>query len=78
MPEDYRIPVKEGSRLTNDVLQVALAQHYRETRAIEHLVATTQEAAAYTLVKNAEEHLARANDWWEKCCTRVRMTAPEN
>jgi hypothetical protein len=28
-----RQPIKEGSRLTNDPLQVALAQHYNETQA---------------------------------------------
>jgi hypothetical protein len=74
-----RQPIKEGSRLTNDPLQVALAQHYNETqRAIAHAVAVEQEKRAYELVKQAEAHLSRAVDHWNACQTRMHATAPRN
>jgi hypothetical protein len=73
------IPVKEGSRLTNDPLQVALAQHYQEhQRAIEHVGAVAQERLAYELVKKAEAHLQACVDHWNACQTRMHATAPRN
>jgi hypothetical protein len=72
-------PVKEGSRLTNDPLQVALAQHYQEhQRAIEHVGAVAQEKLAYELVKKAEAHLQSCVDHWNACQTRMHATAPRN
>jgi len=78
---DLRLqPVKEGSKLTNDPLQVALAQHYHQEhqRAIEHVGAVAQERAAYELVKKAEAHLQSCVDHWNACQTRMHATAPRN
>jgi hypothetical protein len=72
-------PVKEGSRITNDPLQVALAQHYNEQqREIAHAVAVEQERKAYALVKAIEQSLADATDHWNECQTRMHATAPRN
>lgn len=79
MPENLHIPIKEGSRLTNDPLQIALAQHYNEhQRAIEHVGAVAQEKLAYDLVKKAEAHLQSCVDHWNACQTRMHATAPRN
>jgi hypothetical protein len=72
-------PIKEGSRLTNDPLQVALAQYYQEhQRAIEHVGAVAQEKLAYELLKKAEAHLQECVDHWNACQTRMHATAPRN
>jgi len=77
---DLRLqPVKEGSRLTNDPLQIALAQHFNEhQREIEHVGAVAQEKAAYVLVKSIEKTLADAVDHWNACQTRMHATATRN
>ena len=33
---------------------------------------------AYAIVKEAEKHLAHANDYWEECCSVLRMLKPAN
>lgn len=72
-------PIKEGSHLTNDPLQIALAQHFNEhQRAIEHVGAVAQEKLAYDLVKKAEVHLQSCVDHWNACQTRMHATASRN
>lgn len=77
---DLRLqPIKEGSRLTNDPLQIALAQHFNEhQRAIEHVGAVAQEKLAYDLLKKAEAHLQSCVDHWNACQTRMHATASRN
>jgi hypothetical protein len=41
-------------------------------------LARKHEAEAYALVKKAEAQLQAANDYWENCCSDVRMLEEPN
>ena len=53
-------------------------QRLLEAHSIALEVARAQERDAYVLLKEAEKHLAHANDYWEQCCTVLRMLKPAN
>lgn len=66
-------PVREGSKLTNDPLQIALAKH---SKGIELIGAVEQERKSWALVRQAEKHLADCMEHWEACQQRMWEIKP--
>lgn len=66
-------PVKEGSRCTNDPLQIALARHSKE---IELVGAVAQERKAHALMQQAQKHLEECAAHWNACQTRMWAIKP--
>jgi hypothetical protein len=53
-------------------------QRLLEMHNIALEVARAREKEAYAILKEAEKHLERANNYWEECCTTLRLLEPAN